>query len=101
MNPAARPVLPLPGPLDDDPAAAVREMASDGDALRVARTMLASAVIDIPRGAQDERVITWLAGWDVSTIATIASLMRRCWQAGAAARHAELEDEIAALREGR
>ena len=59
--------------------------------------MLASAVIDIDRGAFDDQVITWLAGQDVSVIATVASLLRRCWQAGSEIGRAEVVDEAPAV----
>lgn len=99
MNGQLRPVLPLPGPLEVDPTAAVYELAGPapdaefGMPLQLARAMLASAVVDVQRGAFDERILTWLAGWDVATVATVASLLRRCWQAGAAAGRQEVLDE--------
>jgi hypothetical protein len=36
----------------------------------------------IPLGDYDRRIIDWLAGWDVPTIAVVASLLRRCRWAG-------------------
>ena len=31
----------------------------------------------IPLGAYDERLLAWLAGWDVPTVGTVASLLHR------------------------
>lgn len=31
----------------------------------------------IPLGTYDERILTWLAGWDVPTVGTVASLLHR------------------------
>jgi hypothetical protein len=36
----------------------------------------------VPLGDYDHRIIDWLAGWDVPTIAVVASLLRRCRWAG-------------------
>jgi hypothetical protein len=93
-------VLPLPGPLEEDPTGEVYELAGP-DAhnprtnrpLELSRTMLRTALVDVERGAYDERIIAWLAGWDVSTIATVASLFCRCYEAGSAAGRAERSEE--------
>jgi DNA-binding transcriptional regulator YhcF (GntR family) len=91
-GPRAGVVRPLAGPCDQDPTVLVYELAQgrgddDGGAARahqVARAMLAAAVVDLPRGGWDEQVLTWLARWDISVVATVASLMHRCRLAGAA-----------------
>lgn len=92
-----RPVLPLPGPLDQDPLEAVAAIAAEHAQLVVstACTMLACALVDVECGAWDERVVEQLAELDASVIATVASLLRRCWQAGAAAGRAEVQAELA------
>lgn len=102
MTGPVRPVLPLAGPLEEDPTNAVEFLAAEPSrildgvqdrALAMARTMLASAVVDLERGAWDERVIEWLAGKDVSVIATVASLLRRAFEAGVAAGRSEVVEE--------
>lgn len=88
MSGAPRPVLPLPGPFHD--ASTPELTALD---LVAARTMLASALVDVERGAYDDQVVGWLAGRSAPHIAVVASLLRRCWQAGAAAGRREVLDE--------
>lgn len=95
MTGTPRPVPP-PGPLQD--CAAPELMAIDH---ATAQAMLDSALAGVDRGAWDETVLTWLATKDPAAVATFASLMRRCWQAGAAAGRAEVADELAAVREWR
>jgi hypothetical protein len=36
-----------------------------------------AALDGVPLGADDERILHWLAGWDVPTVATVVSLLRR------------------------
>lgn len=110
---APRPVLPLPGPLDQDPttvlvrmaaprAAAVGQLVDSTDPGRqVARQMLTTAVAGLPRGMWDEQILRWLAGRDVSLVATVASLLRRAWQAGIATGRAERVEEHQAVQEMR
>ena len=92
MNGVVRRVLPSPGPLVEDPAAELFALAEPDSRvgegaqdrpLMVARAMLASALGDVERGAFDEQIITLLAAENLSVIAAVVSLMRRCRQAGA------------------
>jgi hypothetical protein len=41
---------------------------------------------DIELGRWDHRIVVWLAGWEPSTVAVIAGLIARAYDAGAAAR---------------
>ncbi len=45
---------------------------------------LAHALAGVPLGAYDTRILTWLAGWDNPTVATVVSLIRRARIAAAA-----------------
>lgn len=97
--------LPLPGPLEVEPTRQVYALLGpDGEARRdpgagvfpamdLAREMLDEALTGIPLGAYDARIVGWLKGWDVPTVATIASLLRRCFVAGAEAGRREVVDE--------
>lgn len=40
-----------------------------------------AAVGGVVLGAYDERILTWLAGWEVSTVAVVVSLLWRARQA--------------------
>jgi chromosome segregation ATPase len=82
-----RPVLPLPGPLDVDPTGEVANLVT-------ARKMLCSALDGVPQGAHDRLIVGRLAGRDISTIATVASLLRRSFEGGLAAGRTERVDEI-------
>ena len=98
-------VVPLPGPLHTDPTASVYAVAFcdqrmlDGvtdlgvRALHTARAQLSVAVADVETGAWDEQIITWLFGQEIAAVATVASLLRRCWEAGSATGRAERVDE--------
>jgi hypothetical protein len=46
------------------------------------RSAIMEQLDGIPLGDYDRRIIDWLAGWDVPTIAVVASLLRRCRWAG-------------------
>lgn len=111
MTGAVRPALPLPGPLDEDPTGQVYGIAAEPTRMldgvvhdradHLARAMLTSALVDVELGAYDERIVQWLMRWDVGTIATVASLLRRAWQAGVAAGRVEAAEELAAIVEWR
>lgn len=45
------------------------------------RAALLAAVGGVVLGAYDERILTWLAGWEVSTVAVVVSLLWRACQA--------------------
>ena len=107
-----RPVLPLPGPLHQDPTSEVHRLAlaavgpSTGagpaqkqaavgvTAQRVADAMLFAAFADLELGEWDAQIVNWLRVKDVSVVATLASLARRCFEAGARAGRAEVVDEV-------
>lgn len=57
------------GPIDQPPMAFV-----PGDEQR---RMLTDVLSGLELGAWDERILTWLAGWDTCTTVTIASWLRR------------------------
>jgi hypothetical protein len=46
------------------------------------RRILAEVLAGVELGAWDERVVDWLAGWDASTVLTIASLIGRAREGG-------------------
>lgn len=103
---SAERVPPLPGPLDRDPTSDVYDLAGGqphvpDDLIRprtLARAMLTTALEDVQLDTWDEYVITWLKSWDVGTIATVASLMRRCWEAGVTVGYSEVVDEQSAVQ---
>jgi len=91
---------PLPGPIAVDPYSELLDLANaqspGGDitpAGEVARAMLGAALDGIQVGSYDEQVIAWLQGRDASTIAVVASLLRRAWTAGLAAGRMEIREE--------
>ena len=45
---------------------------------------LRAALEGAPLGAYDERILHWLAGWEVPTVATVVSLLGRARHAAAA-----------------
>lgn len=45
---------------------------------------LTEALAGVKLGAYDLRILDWLAGWDIETVGTVASLFYRCRQAGQA-----------------
>lgn len=64
------------GPLDEAPWGAIRYDRPEpvADAHRAAIT---AALNGVKLGAYDERLVDWLAGWDVPTIVTICSWLHR------------------------
>jgi hypothetical protein len=46
--------------------------------------ILAGVLAGIELGAWDRRIVEWLAGWDASTVLTVASLIARSRAAGPA-----------------
>lgn len=56
------------------------------------RGALLQAVDGVELGAYDRRIIDWLAGWDVPTVAVVVSLLHRARAAGAAELEAKLND---------
>jgi len=42
---------------------------------------LRAALHGVPLGAYDERILPWLAGWEIPTVATVVSLLWRVRQA--------------------
>ena len=95
---------PLPGPIAVDPSSELLDLASPGssgsvpdtsvpDTSAAARAMLAAALDGIQLGAYDEQVIAWLQVRDASTVAVVASLLRRAWTAGLAAGRMEIREE--------
>jgi hypothetical protein len=47
------------------------------------RAAVRAAVRGIELGVYDQRMVTWLGGWDVPTVAGVVSLLGRARQAGA------------------
>jgi len=47
------------------------------------RAALRAALHGAPLGAYDERILHWVAGWEVPTVATVVSLLWRARQAAA------------------
>ena len=45
------------------------------------RLLLADALAGVELGAWDERIVTWLAGWETGTVITVWSWLRRVRQA--------------------
>lgn len=82
--------VPLPGPLNEDPTEHIGNLVT-------ARRQLAAAVSGIDLGHHDLRIVAWVQGKDISVIATLASLLRRAWEAGIAAGRAERVDEAPAV----
>jgi len=46
--------------------------------------ILAGVLAGVELGAWDRRILDWLAGWDASTVLTVASLIARSRAAGPA-----------------
>ena len=70
---AARPGVPA-GPVEAPPRGFVPE---DEQA-----EILAGVLAGIELGAWDRRVLAWMAGWDASTVLTVASWLARARMAG-------------------
>ncbi|MBV8541924.1 MAG: hypothetical protein JO063_07800 [Pseudonocardiales bacterium] len=51
------------------------------------RTALLAALDGVQLGAYDERIVQWLAGWDVPVVAAIVSLLRRARHTAAQQAH--------------
>jgi hypothetical protein len=64
------------GPVDSVPLGFVPEA--------VQAEILAAVLAGIEMGAWDRRIAGWLAGWDTSTVLTIASWIARARDAGPA-----------------
>jgi hypothetical protein len=70
---AGRPAVPA-GPVREAPAGFVPECAR--------AEVLAGALAGIELGDWDRRIAGWLAGWDASTVVTVASWIARARDAG-------------------
>jgi hypothetical protein len=99
--------LPLPGPLHADPTGVVsaacgpvRSVADLSAPMRRARGMLRTALLDVELGPWDERIVAWLDGWDVSVVATVASLLRRAFEAGQVLSRVETGGDVRAAIAG-
>ncbi len=69
----------LPDPVADGPIDAPPHGYAPADAQRAALLAeLTAAGVEL--GAYDHRIVNWLAGWDWSTVAIVASLIRRATQ---------------------
>jgi hypothetical protein len=44
------------------------------------RLLLVEALAGVELGAWDERIVTWLAGWETGTVVTVGSWLRRVRQ---------------------
>lgn len=86
MTPDLRPL--------DKPSVSLRPPFDERSNRRDFRAALVEAIgPDVELGAHDERIITWLAGWDLSIVGTVASLLYRVRAAGARGVSAETEEE--------
>lgn len=65
------------GPVDDRP----RGVPSDAEQRAALLAVLAEAGVEL--GEHDRRIVEWLAGWEWSTVATVASWVRRAGQGAA------------------
>jgi hypothetical protein len=94
-DPTRQPVVPLPGPLDQDPTIA-SERAAAGSFVPLgpvtAATMLSLALARIGIGRWDRELAGYMLG-DASTTATVASWLRRSYEAGVADGRAERVEE--------
>ncbi|WP_086564291.1 hypothetical protein [Streptomyces africanus] len=69
------------GPLDREPIDYPNgEFPSAAERESVLRDALSAAGVET--GAYDDRIVKWLAGWEWSTLATIASWVQRAGQGG-------------------
>jgi hypothetical protein len=65
-----------PEPVSDGPISrAPYGFVEDGDQRAALLAELEAAGVEL--GLYDLRIVNWLAGWDWSTLATVASLIRR------------------------
>ncbi|WP_328923175.1 hypothetical protein [Streptomyces griseoaurantiacus] len=74
--PIGAPSIPA-GPIDDGP----RGVPSDAEQRAALLAVLAEAGVEL--GEHDRRIVEWLGGWEWSTVATIASWVRRAGQGAA------------------
>jgi hypothetical protein len=72
---AERPAVPA-GPVDSVPAGFL----SRADQRRVLEDVLGGMAL----GAHDRRIVEWMAGWDASTVLTVASWVTRARTEGPA-----------------
>lgn len=79
------PAIPLPGPLDHDPSA---EVTAD-----LACAQLDAGLNRIALGDYDRSIAAWVAGWDASVIAAVASWLRRSYEVGITDGYRERLDE--------
>ena len=70
--------IPHDGPLEHEP----RVLFEAATMTAVNAAALADALEGVALGAHDRRILDWLAGWEPSTVATVASLVRRARAAG-------------------
>jgi hypothetical protein len=61
-------------------------------------TTIRGSLRGVDMGAYDDRVVSWMAGWDDSTVRTLCSWIERARVAERAAVADELEAKIAVLR---
>jgi len=81
VTPGPKPPPWLAGPIDTDPTVAVfllGELADKAERLAA----LGRALAGVELGAYDRRILEWLAGWDLSVVATVLSLLYRARAAG-------------------
>ncbi|MEV0994630.1 hypothetical protein [Nonomuraea sp. NPDC050202] len=67
--------IPL-SPIHTAPWGAIRTGLKE-PARPVFEQVLRDALAGVELGAYDERMVVWLSGWDVPTVATVASLLYR------------------------
>lgn len=72
------------GPIDTAPDSLPEGATFQGALLR--------ALDGVQLGAYDRRIIDWLAGWDVPTVATVVSLLHRARTAAATELESKLND---------
>jgi len=99
--------LPLAGPLHQDPTVEVYRLGQLAPADRndvsapmtaahgVAEQMLGTALAGVELGDWDRQVIAWLARKDISTLVTVASLLRRATVVGVEAGRREAAEDAA------
>lgn len=64
------------GPIHTTPWTAIRTTPTE-PTRPVFEKVLRDALAGVELGSEDERILSWLAGWDAPTVATVASLLYR------------------------
>lgn len=89
------------GPIDEAPWGAILINRASERPAEVFQAAIRAALEGVEMGAQDERIVAWLAQWDIPTVATVCSLLYRVRAASVPQRGDAVEAWLIARRQGR